>query len=115
MAFKKNGHQQQIRAFLDYTYAKENTLAFVESYGLMPVTKDTLAEMTGNDRHADLAPFLYLLPRASFYPLGDTTWDTVSAEIRKNVGTAVKDDPSGWRPSSRSRRWSACPWCRSCP
>ncbi|MFC9331814.1 extracellular solute-binding protein [Kitasatospora sp. NPDC057015] len=94
MAFKKNGHQQQIKAFLDYTYTKENTLKFDELYNLMPVTKDTLTEMTGNGKHADLAPFLYLLPRASFYPLGDTTWDAVSAEIKKSVGTAVKDDPA---------------------
>ncbi|MEV4616951.1 extracellular solute-binding protein [Kitasatospora sp. NPDC049258] len=94
MAFKKNGHQQQVKAFLDYAYSKQNTLKFDELYNLMPVTKDTLAEMQTGGKHDDLKPFFDLLPTASFYPLGDTTWDAVSAEIKKSVGTAVKDDPA---------------------
>ncbi|MGW8994986.1 extracellular solute-binding protein [Streptomyces zhihengii] len=92
MAFKDRGHQEEIRAFLDFAYAKENTLKFDETYNLMPVTKDTLAEMTGNGRHKDLEPFFELLPKAAFYPLGDTSWDAVSAEIKKSGGTAVGGD-----------------------
>ncbi|MGW3404662.1 extracellular solute-binding protein [Streptomyces zhihengii] len=92
MAFKDRGHQEEIRAFLDFAYAKENTLKFDETYNLMPVTKDTLAEMTGNGRHKDLEPFFQLLPKAAFYPLGDTSWDAVSAEIKKSGGTAVGGD-----------------------
>ncbi|MET9730260.1 extracellular solute-binding protein [Streptomyces sp. NPDC006458] len=94
MAFKDNGHKEEIRAFLDFAYSKENTLKFDEMYNLMPVTKDTLQEMTGNGRHKDLEPFFALLPNAVFYPLGDTTWDAVSAEIKKSGGTAV-NDPAG--------------------
>ncbi|MET9608069.1 extracellular solute-binding protein [Streptomyces sp. NPDC006512] len=94
MAFKKNGHKDEIKKFLDFTYSKENTLKFDELYNLMPVTKDTLAEMTSNGKHADLAPFFELLPNASFYPLGDTSWDAVSAEIKKSVGGAVAGDPA---------------------
>ncbi|MFD7415918.1 extracellular solute-binding protein [Kitasatospora purpeofusca] len=91
MAFKSPGHKEQVRAFLDFAYAKENTLKFDELYNLMPVTEDTLKEMTGNGKHADLEPFFSLLPNAVFYPLGDTTWDAVSAEIKKSGGTAVTD------------------------
>ncbi|GAA2135588.1 extracellular solute-binding protein [Kitasatospora kazusensis] len=94
MAFNKNGHKDEIRKFLDFAYSKENTLKFDEEYNLMPVTKDTLADMTGSGKHADLAPFFSLLPNASFYPLGDTTWDAVSAEIKKSGGTAVSGDPA---------------------
>ena len=92
MAFKKNNHQEQVKAFLDFAFNKENTLKFDELYNLMPVTKDTLAEMTASGKHADLAPFFALLPQAKFYPLGDTSWDAVSAEIKKSGGTAVSGD-----------------------
>ncbi|MEV6977441.1 extracellular solute-binding protein [Kitasatospora sp. NPDC093806] len=94
MAFKKNGHREQIRKFLDFAYAKENTLKFDETYNLMPVTQDTLREMTASGRHPDLEPFFALLPQASFYPLGDTSWDAVSAELKKSIGTAVAGDPA---------------------
>ncbi|MFI8966354.1 extracellular solute-binding protein [Streptomyces sp. NPDC053493] len=93
MAFKDGGHKEEVRAFLDFAYSKENTLKFDETYNLMPVTEDTLQEMTTNGRHKDLEPFFALLPHAVFYPLGDTTWDAVSAEIKKSGGTAV-DDPA---------------------
>ncbi|WP_369368621.1 extracellular solute-binding protein [Streptomyces sp. CG4] len=92
MAFKDNGHKEQIKKFLDFAYSKENTLKFDETYNLMPVTQDTLDEMQGNGKHKDLQPFFNLLPNAVFYPLGDTTWDAVSADIKKNGGTAVSGD-----------------------
>ncbi|MGW8764127.1 extracellular solute-binding protein [Streptomyces sp. NPDC055815] len=91
MAFKDGGHKEEVRKFLDFAYSKENTLKFDETYNLMPVTKDTLQEMTANGKHKDLEPFFALLPNAVFYPLGDTTWDAVSAEIKKSGGTAVND------------------------
>ncbi|MFI1659864.1 ABC transporter substrate-binding protein [Streptomyces sp. NPDC020472] len=91
MAFKDGGHKEEVRKFLDFAYSKENTLKFDETYNLMPVTEDTLQEMTTNGKHKDLEPFFALLPNAVFYPLGDTTWDAVSAEIKKSGGTAVND------------------------
>ncbi|MER5636744.1 extracellular solute-binding protein [Kitasatospora sp. NPDC002227] len=94
MAFNKNGHKDQIKKFLDYAYNTQNTLKFDELYNLMPVTKDTLATMSGDAKHADLKPFFDLLPTATFYPLGDTSWDNVSAEIKKSGGTAVSGDPA---------------------
>ncbi|MEU6238664.1 extracellular solute-binding protein [Kitasatospora sp. NPDC047058] len=94
MAFKKNGHRDQIKKFLDFVYAKDNTLRFDETYNLMPVTQDTLREMTTGGKHPDLEPFFALLPHASFYPLGDTSWDAVSAELKKAIGGAVAGDPA---------------------
>ncbi|MFI5531862.1 extracellular solute-binding protein [Kitasatospora sp. NPDC051853] len=93
MAFKKNGHREQIKQFLDFVYDAENTLAFDELYNLMPVTQDTLDAMTLSGNHKDLEPFFALLPQAAFYPLGDTGWDKVSADIKKNVGGAL-DSPA---------------------
>ncbi|MFE3499773.1 extracellular solute-binding protein [Kitasatospora sp. NPDC059160] len=94
MAFKKNGHRDQIRKFLDFAYTKANQVSFDETYNLMPVTKSALQELTTGGKHQDLAPFFALLPNAVFYPLGDTTWDAVSAEIKKSVGSAVAGDPA---------------------
>ncbi|MFD7587181.1 extracellular solute-binding protein [Kitasatospora sp. NPDC059811] len=94
MAFKKNGHRDQIRKFLDFAYSKDNTLAFDETYNLLPVTQGTLREMTASGKHKDLEPFFALLPNAAFYPLGNTTWDAVSAELKKSIGTAVAGDPA---------------------
>ncbi|MFI9161871.1 extracellular solute-binding protein [Kitasatospora aureofaciens] len=94
MAFKKNGHRDQIRKFLDFAYTKDNQLAFDETYDLMPVTQSVLHEMTTSGKHKDLEPFFALLPHAVFYPLGDTTWDAVSAELKKSVGSAVSGDPA---------------------
>ncbi len=98
MAFRKNGHAAQIKKFLGFAYTEEDTLKFDELYNLMPVTQDTLQEMKTGGKHQDLAPFFALLPQARFYPLSDTSWDAVSAEIKKSGGSAVNDD----RPRSRA-------------
>ncbi|MFI8458247.1 extracellular solute-binding protein [Kitasatospora sp. NPDC085464] len=94
MAFKKNGHRDQIRKFLDFAYTKDNLLKFDETYNLMPVTQSALSDMTASGRHKDLEPFFALLPHAVFYPLGDTSWDAVSAELKKGIGAAVSGDPA---------------------
>ncbi|MET9735621.1 extracellular solute-binding protein [Streptomyces sp. NPDC006458] len=94
MAFKQNGHKNEIKKFLDFAYSEQNTLKFLETYNLMPVTQDALRQMQSSGEHKDLEPFFALLPYAAFYPLGDTTWDVVSAEIKKSGGTAVSSDPA---------------------
>ncbi len=94
MAYTANGHRTQIRQFLNFAFSKQNTLAFDEQYNLLPVTQDTLDEMTNSGKHPDLKPFLDALPAASFYPLGDPAWDTVSGKIKTEIGKAVKGDPA---------------------
>jgi multiple sugar transport system substrate-binding protein len=93
MAYSANGHEAQIRSFLDFVYSKANTLAFDEQYGLLPVTQDALADMTANPQYAALKPFLDALPGAVFYPLGDPAWDSVSGRIKTEIGKAVQGDP----------------------
>ncbi|QEU91195.1 extracellular solute-binding protein [Streptomyces kanamyceticus] len=93
MAFKDGGAEKEgVKKFLDFTYSKK-MLAFDEMYNLMPVTKDALKQMSDSGKHKDLEPFFQVLPNAKFYPLGETTWDLVSAEIKKTGGKAVSDDP----------------------
>ncbi|WP_197085134.1 extracellular solute-binding protein [Saccharothrix sp. ST-888] len=91
MAFKANGHRTQIKKFLSFVYRKENTLKFDEIYNLLPVTQDTRDEMTGSGMREDLKSFLATLPSASFYPVGDPSWEKVSAMIKKSIGGAVRD------------------------
>ncbi|MGI5471415.1 extracellular solute-binding protein [Streptomyces sp. CA-132043] len=93
MAFKDGGADKAgVKKFLDFTYSQK-MLQFDEMYNLMPVTQDVLKEMQSNGKHKDLEPFFEVLPKAKFYPLGDTSWDVISAEIKKTGGKAVTDSP----------------------
>ncbi|MFJ1703568.1 extracellular solute-binding protein [Kitasatospora sp. NPDC088346] len=95
MAFKANGHKAEIKKFLNFVYAKENTLKFDEQYNLLPVTQDTKDEMIGSGKHPDLTEFLNALPTANFYPLGDPSWDKVSGLLKAKIGGAVKPGGEG--------------------
>ncbi|WP_460398204.1 extracellular solute-binding protein [Streptomyces sp. YIM S03343] len=92
MAFKQNGHRDQIGDFLDFVYDKKNVLAFAREYGLLPVTTSASQAMTESKQDKDLWPFLEQLPTSVLPPVGKTSWATVSAEIKKTIGTAVAAD-----------------------
>lgn len=94
MAFKQHGHQEQIGDFLDFVYSEKNVLAFSREYDLLPVTTSASEDMASSARDADLAPFLEQLPGAELYPVGKTSWATVSAGLKKRIGTAVSEQGS---------------------
>jgi multiple sugar transport system substrate-binding protein len=94
MAFKRGGHKDQIRDFLDYVYSEKNVLAFSREYDLLPVTNSAQQTMSGSSRDSDLAPFLEELPTSELYPVGKTSWAGVSADIKKQMGKAVSPDGS---------------------
>ncbi|MFH8386671.1 extracellular solute-binding protein [Kitasatospora sp. NPDC018058] len=91
MAFKKGGHKDQIKAFLDFAYSKDNTVKFDKQYSLMPVTRSALTELQADPEEKGLQPFLQILPTATFYPLSDPTWPAVSAQIKTQIGSALGD------------------------
>jgi multiple sugar transport system substrate-binding protein len=91
MAFKKGGHKDQIKAFLDFAYSKDNTVKFDKEYSLMPVTQSALTALQADPDEKALTPFLQILPTATFYPLSDPTWPAVSAQIKTQIGSAVSD------------------------
>ncbi|WP_079102374.1 extracellular solute-binding protein [Streptomyces sp. TP-A0356] len=93
-AFRQNGHQDQIRTFLDYVYDEKNVLDFSREYDLLPVTNSAQETMAASPQDADLAPFLQELPSSELYPVGKTSWAGVSAEIKKRIGKAVGPDGS---------------------
>ncbi|MFJ9844318.1 ABC transporter substrate-binding protein [Kitasatospora sp. NPDC101155] len=91
MAFKKGGHKDQIKAFLDFAYTKDNTVKFDKEYSLMPVTQSALTALQADPDEKALTPFLQILPTATFYPLSDATWPAVSAQVKTQIGSAATD------------------------
>ncbi|MFJ9035085.1 ABC transporter substrate-binding protein [Streptomyces sp. NPDC102406] len=89
MAFKQNGHREQVGDFLNYVYSEKNVLEFSREYDLLPVTTSASEAMSAAQEDKKLWPFLESLPNAEIYPVGKTSWASVSAEIKDQVGTAV--------------------------
>ncbi|MFG2634061.1 ABC transporter substrate-binding protein [Streptomyces sp. NPDC048362] len=91
MGFRQNGHADQAGDFLDFVYSEKNVLDFSREYGLLPVTGSASNTMSESDKAADkaLRPFLDQLPTSELYPVGKTSWASVSAEVKKNIGQAV--------------------------
>ncbi|MET9774723.1 extracellular solute-binding protein [Streptomyces sp. NPDC006367] len=88
-AFKKNGHQEEIGDFLDFVYSEENVLGFSREYDLLPVTSSASEVMSTAAEDKDLKPFLDELLLSELYPVGKTSWASVSAEVKKSIGRAV--------------------------
>jgi multiple sugar transport system substrate-binding protein len=88
-AFKQNGHREEVGDFLDFVYNDENVLAFSRQYNLLPVTTSASAVMSSAAEDKDLEPFLEQLPVSQLYPVGKTSWASVSADVKKRIGSAV--------------------------
>ncbi|MEU0049491.1 extracellular solute-binding protein [Streptomyces sp. NPDC006184] len=99
MGFRQNGHAEQIGDFLDFVYSEKNVLAFSRMYGLLPVTGSASTAMSTSGKASDkvLRPFLDQLPTSELYPVGKTSWASVSAAVKQNIGQAVAPggSPSG--------------------
>ncbi|MGV9552685.1 extracellular solute-binding protein [Streptomyces ardesiacus] len=88
-AFKKNGHQEEVGDFLDFVYSEENVLDFSREYGLLPVTTSASRTMSTAAEDRKLKPFLDELLLSQLYPVGKTSWASVSADVKKRIGEAV--------------------------
>ncbi|MCZ9346113.1 extracellular solute-binding protein [Streptomyces sp. TRM76130] len=88
-AFKQNGHQEEAGDFLDFVYSDDNVLDFSRRYNLLPVTGSASETMAAAEEDQDLKPFLDELLTSELYPVGETSWATVSAQIKKDIGKAV--------------------------
>lgn len=89
-AFKPNGHQAQIKEFLDFAYQDKYQLQFDKEYDLLPATT-TAAKALSSD--PVFGPFLTALPNSVQYP-SDTAWANVKTKIQQTIGTAVTGDPA---------------------
>ncbi len=92
MAFKQNGHREEIGRFLQFVYRDENVLAFSDAYDILPVTVTASTEMESDAKHSKLKPFLEELPTSELYPVGKTSWAKVSKSVKANIGKAVTEN-----------------------
>ena len=86
-AYKKNGHQEEIKKWMDFIFKPDNYADFLKAAGgFIPATKSA-----GKNAAKDpaLAPFIKLLPSAIFYPGDQAAWPAVKGAIQQQVGTAL--------------------------
>jgi multiple sugar transport system substrate-binding protein len=89
-AFKPNGHEAQIKEFLDFAYQDKYQLAFDKEYDLLPATVSAAKALTSDPT---FGPFLTALPNSVQYP-SDTAWANVKAKIQQTIGLAVTGSPA---------------------
>lgn len=93
MAFKQNGHRDEIGKFLTYAYEQKNALSFLDRYGLLPVTTSASRAMRASPRYEDLHTFLDQLPSARFYPVAKLSWGPVQSRLKQTLGKAMHEQP----------------------
>jgi multiple sugar transport system substrate-binding protein len=89
-AFKPNGHEAQIKEFLDFAYQDKYQIAFDKEYDLLPATTSATKALASD---AIFAPFLTALPNSVQYP-SDTAWANVKTKIQQTIGLAVTGSPA---------------------
>jgi multiple sugar transport system substrate-binding protein len=88
-AFKPNGHEAQIKEFLDFAYQDKYQIAFDKEYDLLPATTSAAKALASD---SVFAPFLTALPNSVQYP-SDTAWANVKAKVQQTIGLAVTGTP----------------------
>jgi multiple sugar transport system substrate-binding protein len=89
-AFKPNGHEAQIKKFLDFAYQDTYQIAFDKEYDLLPATTSAAKTLSSDPT---FGPFLTALPNSVQYP-SNTSWANVKAKIQQTIGLAVTGNPS---------------------
>ena len=89
-AFKSNGHEAQIKEFLNFAYQNKYQLQFDREYDLLPATVSAAAALKSDPTFGS---FIAALPKAVQYP-SSTSWAQVKTDIQNTIGTAVSGDPS---------------------
>jgi multiple sugar transport system substrate-binding protein len=89
-AFKPNGHEAQIKEFLDFAYQDKYQIAFDKEYDLLPATTSAAQALSSDPV---FGPFLTALPNSVQYP-SDTAWANVKTKIQQTIGLAVTGSPS---------------------
>ncbi|WP_323182752.1 extracellular solute-binding protein [Streptomyces sp. NBC_00347] len=89
MAFKRNGHREELGTFLNFVFKDKNVKEFATRNNLLPVTMSVTQQMKTDAGHEDLARFLEELPTSELPPVGKNSWAVVSDSIKRNIGTAM--------------------------
>ncbi|CAM5565098.1 solute-binding protein [Streptomyces avidinii] len=93
MAFKQNGHREEIGKFLSFVYQDKTLSDFAGRYHLLPSTTTASRALAGGGLDKNDEQFLSALRVAQLYPVNDPSWVTISDTIKRNIGRAV--DPGG--------------------
>jgi multiple sugar transport system substrate-binding protein len=89
-AFKANGHEAQIRKFLDFVYQNTYQLQFDREYDLLPATVSGANALA---KDPTFGSFIKALPHSVQYP-SDTAWAQIKTQVQNTIGTAVTGSPA---------------------
>jgi multiple sugar transport system substrate-binding protein len=89
-AFRPNGHEAQIKKFLDFVYQDKYQLQFDREYDLLPATTSAANALASDPIFGS---FIKALPHSVQYP-SNTAWAQVKTQVQNTVGTAVTGSPS---------------------
>jgi multiple sugar transport system substrate-binding protein len=89
-AFKTNGHEAQIKKFLDFVYQDKYQLQFDREYDLLPATVSAAGALA---KDPVFGSFIKALPHSVQYP-SNTTWAQVKTQVQNTIGTAVTGSPT---------------------
>ncbi len=88
-AFKPNGHEAQIKKFLDFVYQDTYQLQFDREYDLLPATVSAANALA---KDPTFGSFIKALPHSVQYP-SNTAWAQVKTQVQNTIGTAVTGSP----------------------
>jgi len=89
-AFKSNGHEAQIKKFLDFVYQDKYQLQFDREYDLLPATVSAANALA---KDPVFGSFIKALPHSVQYP-STTSWAQVKTQVQNTIGTAVTGSPA---------------------
>jgi multiple sugar transport system substrate-binding protein len=89
-AFKSNGHEAQIKKFLDFAYQDKYQLQFDREYDLLPATVSAANALA---KDPVFGSFIKALPHSVQYP-STTSWAQVKTQVQNTIGTAVTGSPA---------------------
>jgi len=89
-AFKSNGHEAQIKKFLDFVYQDKYQLQFDREYDLLPATVSAANALA---KDPIFGSFIKALPHSVQYP-SNTSWAQVKTQVQNTIGTAVTGSPA---------------------
>jgi multiple sugar transport system substrate-binding protein len=89
-AFKSNGHEAQIKKFLDFVYQDKYQLQFDREYDLLPATVSAANALA---KDPIFGSFIKALPHSVQYP-STTSWAQVKTQVQNTIGTAVTGSPA---------------------
>jgi multiple sugar transport system substrate-binding protein len=88
-AFRPNGHEAQIKKFLDFVYQNKYQLQFDREYDLLPATVSAASTLA---KDPTFGSFIKALPHSIQYPI-TTSWAQVKTQIQNTIGTAATGNP----------------------